>query len=267
MISLPGKSGNAVNISGKNQSMQHFGDFLSNLRSNRRLTLEGLATIVDSSKSTLSRLENNEIPRPFKGTIRKLIIHLAHVLCTTTNETERYLTLAGIDIVFLTEYEKEIVGLVPHISINNSPGFHTDDMLILNFAHPFTEQQHTRIEELAGTSIKNIITIPMLINEKEPLRPQITSIIDALDHYLDAWPKQHILVNPPGYAPAAFLLLAELHGRIGHFPTLIRMRPNHGPVTSYEVIELINLQTIRDAAYKPSDASIMSEIRVSKTST
>jgi len=64
-----------------------------------------------------------------------------------------------------------------------------------------------------------------------------------------------ILINPPGYAPAAILLLAEIHGRIGHFPTLIRMRPKHASVTTYEVIQLLNLQTIRDAARKFSDTS------------
>lgn len=46
----------------------------------------------------------------------------------------------------------------------------------------------------------------------------------------------------------AFVLLAELHGRIGHFPTLIRLRPKPGPVTMYEVAELLNLQTIRETA-------------------
>ena len=74
--------------------MQQFGDYLSNLRSNKALTLEKLATLVGSNKSTLSRLENNDIPRPFKGAIRKLIIQLAQVLCTSKQETERYLTLA-----------------------------------------------------------------------------------------------------------------------------------------------------------------------------
>ncbi len=236
--------------------MQQFGDFLSNLRSNKGLTLEKLATLVDSSKSTLSRLENNDIPRPFKGAIRKLILHLAQVLCTSKQETEHYLTLAGIDISFLTENEKRLLGLAPHISINTPPGPHTDDILVLNFAHPLTEQQQTQIEELAGTGIENIITIPTLIDEEEPLEPQITRLIDAVDQSIIDWHKRHILINPPGYAPAAFLLLAEIHGRIGHFPTLIRMRPKHASVTTYEVIELLNLQTIRDAARKPSNPSI-----------
>jgi hypothetical protein len=52
-----------------------------------------------------------------------------------------------------------------------------------------------------------------------------------------------------GNAPAAFVLLAELHGRIGHFPALIRLRPLPGSTpTTYEVAELINLQAIREDA-------------------
>ena len=208
--------------------MQQFGEYLSNLRSNKGLTLEKLAKLVGSSKSTLSRLENDDIPRPFKGAIRKMIIHLAQVLCTSKQETERYLQLAGIDISLLTENEKKLLGLTPNISINTPAQLHTDDILILNFAHPLTAQQQTQIEKLSGTNIKDII------NEEERLLPQI--------------------INPPGYAPAALLLLAEIHGRIGHFPTLIRMRPKHGPVTTYHIIELLNLQTTRDAARTPIDA-------------
>jgi hypothetical protein len=38
-------------------------------------------------------------------------------------------------------------------------------------------------------------------------------------------------------SPAASVLLVELHGRIGHFPSLIRLRPKAGPMISYEVSE------------------------------
>ncbi len=236
--------------------MQQFGDYLSNLRSNKALTLEKLATLVGSSKSTLSRLENNDIPRPFKGAIRRLIIQLAQVLCTSKQETERYLTLAGIDITFLTENEKKSVGLLPHISIHTPAEPRTNDILVLNFAHPLTAQQQAQIEELSNTTIENMITIPTLINEEEPLEPQIANLIDAVDQSTYDWHKRDILINPPGYAPAAILLLAAIHGRIGHFPTLIRMRPKHASITTYEVIELLNLQTIRDAARKSSDTAI-----------
>jgi transcriptional regulator with XRE-family HTH domain len=233
--------------------MQQFGEYLSNLRSNKALTLEKLATLVESSKSTLSRLENNDIPRPFKGKIRRLIIQLARVLCTSKQETERSLILAGIDIAYLTENEKQLVGLLPHISMNTPAEPRKTGVLILNFAHPLTAQQQAQIEELPNTTIENIILIPTLINEDEPLEPQIASLIEAIDQSDNNWHKRDILLNPPGYAPAAILLLAEIHGRIGHFPTLIRMRPKHASVTTYEVIELLNLQTTRDSARKSSN--------------
>lgn len=53
---------------------------------------------------------------------------------------------------------------------------------------------------------------------------------------------------PSGYAPAALVLLAELHGRIGHFLSLVWLRPKLGSVTEYEVTQLLNLQIIRDEA-------------------
>src|SRR5207244_12079657 len=123
-------------------------------------------------------------------------------------------------------------------------------VLILNFTHPLTNEQRAQIETLANTSIEEVRTIRVQINQEEPLEPQITAIVDATGLSSEEWQTRTLLINPPGYAPAAFVLLAELHGRIGHFPTLIRLRPKPGPVTSYEVAELLNLQTIRETARK-----------------
>ena len=127
-------------------------------------------------------------------------------------------------------------------------------MLILNFTHPLTDEQRAQIEALAHTSIEEVRTIPVQIDQGEPLEPQITAIVDAVGLSSEEWQIRPLLINPPGYAPAAFVLLAELHGRIGHFPSLIRLRPKPGPVTSYEVAELLNLQTIREAARKRRQA-------------
>lgn len=123
-------------------------------------------------------------------------------------------------------------------------------MLILNFTHPLTPEQQAQIEALASTAIEEVRTIPVQIDQTEPLEPQITAIVNAADLSSEEWQMRSLLINPPGYAPAAFVLLAQLHGRIGHFPTLIRLRPLSGPVTSYEVAELINLQAIREEARK-----------------
>src|SRR5438309_11187466 len=121
-------------------------------------------------------------------------------------------------------------------------------MLILNFTHPLTNTQRAQIEALAHISIEDIRTIPTQIDQAEPLEPQITALVDTVGLSSHDWQTRPLLINPPGYAPAAFVLLAELHGRIGHFPSLIRLRPKPGPVTTYEVAELLNLQAIREEA-------------------
>ncbi len=121
-------------------------------------------------------------------------------------------------------------------------------MLILNFMHPLTDEHKAQIESLSSIAIKGIQTIPVQINQSEPLEAQIRAIVDALPLTSEEWQTRSLLINPPGYAPAAFVLLAELHGRMGHFPTFIRLRPKAGPVTSFEVAELLNLQTIRETA-------------------
>jgi hypothetical protein len=123
-------------------------------------------------------------------------------------------------------------------------------MLILNFTHPLTHEQQAQIETLAETSIEEVRAVPVQIDQSEPLEPQITAIVDAVSLSSEEWQTRPLLINPPGYAPAAFVLLAELHGRIGHFPALVRLRPTPAPVTTYEVAELLNLQTIREAARK-----------------
>ncbi len=122
-------------------------------------------------------------------------------------------------------------------------------ILILNFTHPLTQEQQAQIETLAAPiPIEEIRTIPIQIDQSEPLEPQITAIVNSIALTSEEWQTHLLLINPPGFAPAAFVLLAELHGRIGHFPTLIRLRPKSGPVTTYEVAELLNLQNIREQA-------------------
>ncbi len=123
-------------------------------------------------------------------------------------------------------------------------------MLILNFTHPLTPDQRAQIEALAYTTVEEVRTIPVQIDQAEPLEAQIIAIVEATGLSPEEWQTRQLLINPPGFAPAAFVLLAELHGRMGHFPSLIRLRPKPGPVTSYEVAELLNLQTIREAARK-----------------
>ena len=59
----------------------------------------------------------------------------------------------------------------------------------------------------------------------------------------------NLIVNLPSLNFIAGLLLAELHGRMGYFPPILRLRPVSDSLPPrYEVAEILNLQAVRDAA-------------------
>ena len=120
-------------------------------------------------------------------------------------------------------------------------------ILVLNFSHPFTVTQLEQLASQLGMEAE-IRTVPVQIDNEYSLAEQVTKIADATNLSSEEWQTRPLAVNPPVYAAAAVALLAELHGRIGHFPSLIRLRPKPGPVTTYEVAELLNLQAIREEA-------------------
>src|SRR4051812_33275533 len=98
-------------------------------------------------------------------------------------------------------------------------------MLVLNFTHPLTGEHKAQIEALAGMGVDEIRTIPVQIEQEQMLEPQMRALVDSVHLTSEEWQTRPLLINPPGFAPAAFVLLAELHGRIGHFPVIVRLRP------------------------------------------
>ena len=127
-------------------------------------------------------------------------------------------------------------------------------MLLLNFAHPITDQQKAQIESLTGQTIARVIDIPSQIDPQQPLAPQIVAMADAAGLTAEEWQTEAILINPPALNFSAVTLIAELHGRMGYFPPCLRIRPLLGPdgqrmvPPRFEVAEILNLQALRDDA-------------------
>lgn len=122
-------------------------------------------------------------------------------------------------------------------------------MIVVNFAHPLTEAQQVQIESETGQSIGRIVAISVHIDNEAALMPQIINLADQVGLTSAEWQSFPLLINPPAYAPVAVTLLAELHGRMGYFPAVMRIRPQAGSTPpQYEVAEIINLQQLREAA-------------------
>jgi hypothetical protein len=122
-------------------------------------------------------------------------------------------------------------------------------MLLINFAHPITDAQRARIEQLAGRPVGRVIDVKTHLDHTQPFAEQAAALVDAAGLSPADWQTTPLVVNLPSLAPVAALVLADLHGRMGYFPTVLRLRPaaNTTP-PAFEVAELLPLQLARERA-------------------
>lgn len=124
-------------------------------------------------------------------------------------------------------------------------------MILLNYSHPLAPAQLAQAEALAGKKIARVVEAHSQIDPQQPLAPQVIALAAETGLTPLEWQSEELLINPPSLNFVAVALLAEVHGRCGYFPAMLRMRPvpNSTP-PRYEAAEIINLQTLRDAARK-----------------
>ncbi len=121
-------------------------------------------------------------------------------------------------------------------------------MLVINFSHPLTPDHLAQVERLTGQPVERVIDAPAQFDHAQPFSPQVVALADSVGLAPNEWQTLQLLINPPSLNLIAVTLLAELHGRMGHFPAVLRLRPTTAGVTQFEVAEGINLQAVRDAA-------------------
>ena len=119
-------------------------------------------------------------------------------------------------------------------------------MILLNFSHPLTADHLAQVVSLTGQAVARVVGVPVEIDSDRDLAEQVAAIVDGIGIAPEEWQPLPLLVNLPGYAPAAAVLLAELHGRIGHFPDVLWLRFVEDSVpVRYEVADVLRLQTVR----------------------
>lgn len=124
-------------------------------------------------------------------------------------------------------------------------------MILINFSHPLTPEQIAQAEALTRQTIDEVILLPVQFDNEQPFLPQLQALVEKIPVEANALQTLPVLVNPPSLNFIAALILAELHGRMGYFPPILRMRPIQGSLPPrYEVAEILNLQAVRDEARK-----------------
>jgi hypothetical protein len=121
-------------------------------------------------------------------------------------------------------------------------------MDVINFSHPLTTEQLGQLEQLAGVKIREVIEVSSQFENTGEFAAQSRKLVDQIPWSSRDWQTRSFVVRLPSLDVISALVVAEIHGRAGYFPTIVRLRPAAGAVRVFEIAELIPLQTIRDAA-------------------
>lgn len=124
-------------------------------------------------------------------------------------------------------------------------------MILVNFSHPFTDEQTDGVRRLVGADIDRVLSVPVQFDPAPSFVEQARALVDSVGLSTVEWQTLPMVVNPPALAVIALLVVAELHGRMGYFPPVVRLRPVADALPPrFEVAEILNLQAVREAARK-----------------
>ena len=122
-------------------------------------------------------------------------------------------------------------------------------MLVLNFSHPLTDEHLADLQGMLGSGNLEVRTLTTQFDHDRSFVEQARELVDSVGLTPEEWQTCSLLVNLPSLNVIAALVLAEMHGRCGYFPPVIRLRPVEGSVPPrFRVAEILNLQAVRDAA-------------------
>lgn len=129
--------------------------------------------------------------------------------------------------------------------------------IVLNFSHNFTTEQKDEILELLGKSEGEVEFREGLGRQYQyesafGLVKQVREQVANVRLSASAWQEYQIIINLPAHSGGAMIALADMHGRMGYFPTVLRVeRADDG----FHYTEAIDLEKLRLRALKQRQAN------------
>jgi hypothetical protein len=120
--------------------------------------------------------------------------------------------------------------------------------LILNFSgHPVLPGQQQSIERQMRWASSEVIDVSLgNIAEDHKFVSAIEKAVERIGLSQEEWQATPFVVIPAGYSAVWTVVQAILHGRLGHFPDVVRLRPAPPlSVEKFEVAEIMNLHEVR----------------------
>lgn len=122
-------------------------------------------------------------------------------------------------------------------------------MIVLNFSHPLTGPQLEQLYNLLTETIGEVKQVKCQLDHGRSFADQAREMLDSIGWTPGQWQGLRFLVNLPGMATAAACIVAQIHGRCGYFPSVIRLAPVVGATPPrFSVEEVLALAEQRDSA-------------------
>ena len=125
--------------------------------------------------------------------------------------------------------------------------------LILNFSgHPVLPGQQQDIGQMMHWPSPEVIDVSLgNVAEDHNFVATIEKAVEKIDLTPEEWQTTPLVVIPAGYAAVWSVVLAELHGRLGYFPDVVRLRP--AKTVSNEKFEVAEIMSLREVRHNSRD--------------
>ena len=98
-------------------------------------------------------------------------------------------------------------------------------MILLNFAHPLAAAPRASMERCSGQALERVIEVKTQLNHNQPCVAQVRQVVEAVGLSSEEWQSLPLVVHLSSLSVVAALAVAELHGRCGYFPAVLRLKP------------------------------------------
>lgn len=125
--------------------------------------------------------------------------------------------------------------------------------LIINFSgHPVLPGQQKDIGKMMHWPSPEIINVSLgNVAEDHNFVSTIEKAVEKIALSPEEWQSTPIVVIAAGYSAVWSVVLAELHGRLGYFPDVVRLRP--ASTVSNEKFEVAEIMNLREVRHKSRD--------------
>lgn len=127
-------------------------------------------------------------------------------------------------------------------------------MKILNFSHAISPEQLGQLRELGLEVAREVIIgIQTNLDLAQPLEAQVVALVEGVGWTRAEWETTPFVTVLPSHPDIAVLVAAEIEGRSGHLPAVLRRKPvkdDKTGLTRFEVVEITNPYELRNQARK-----------------